>query len=103
MPEYLSPGVYVEELDTGNKPIEGVSTSTVGFLGVAERGPDTPQLLTSFGDFVRAYGRYIDGGSGVTQRYLAYAVEGFFQNGGQRCFVQRVLAADGVQSTGSFG
>ena len=48
MPEYLSPGVYVEEVDTGNKPIEGVATSTAGFLGVAERGPTEPTLVTSF-------------------------------------------------------
>ncbi len=51
MPEYLTPGVYVEELNTGNKPIEGVSTSTVGFLGVAERGPGGPgsaKLITSY-------------------------------------------------------
>jgi phage tail sheath protein FI len=88
MPEYLYPGVYVEEIDTGNKPIEGVSTSTVGFLGIAERGPTKPTLITSFGDYTRAFGRYVkDGG---VDRYLAYAVEGFFQNGGKRCFVQRV-------------
>ncbi len=43
MPEYLYPGVYVEEIDTGNKPIEGVSTSTAGFLGIAERGATTPR------------------------------------------------------------
>ena len=58
MPEYLYPGVYVEEIDTGNKPIEGVSTSTVGFLGVAERGPVTPVFITNFPDYVRAFGRY---------------------------------------------
>jgi phage tail sheath protein FI len=89
MPEYLYPGVYVEEIDTGNKPIEGVSTSTVGFLGIAERGPTNPTLITSFGDYTRVFGRYVKD-SGV-DRYLAYAVEGFFQNGGKRCFVQRVV------------
>jgi phage tail sheath protein FI len=88
MPEYLYPGVYVEEIDTGNKPIEGVSTSTVGFLGIAERGPTKATLITSFGDYTRAFGRYVKD-AGV-DRYLAYAVEGFFQNGGKRCFVQRV-------------
>lgn len=89
MPEYLYPGVYVEEIDTGNKPIEGVSTSTVGFLGIAERGPTKSTLITSFGDYTRSFGRYVkDGG---VDRYLAYAVEGFLQNGGKRCFVQRVV------------
>jgi len=84
MPEYLSPGVYVEEVDTGNKPIEGVATSTVGFIGVAERGPNDPVLITSFGEYMRSFGGY------VANRYLAHAVEGFFQNGGKRCFINRV-------------
>ena len=84
MPEYLSPGVYVEEVDTGNKPIEGVATSTVGFIGVAERGPDDPVLVTSFGEYTRSFGGYVE------NRYLAHGVEGFFQNGGKRCFVNRV-------------
>ncbi len=95
MPEYLYPGVYVEETDTGNKPIEGVSTSTVGFLGIAERGPLTPTLLTSFGDYQRAFGGYVKDPDG-TDHYLAYGVEGFFQNGGLRCFVQRVVHMDTV-------
>src|ERR1700722_6350344 len=88
MPEYLYPGVYVEEVDTGNKPIEGVSTSTAGFLGIAERGPLTPTFLTSFTDFTSIFGGYVND-SGA-DRYLSYAVEGFFQNGGERCFVMRV-------------
>ena len=91
MPEYLYPGVYVEEVDTGNKPIEGVSTSTAGFLGIAERGPLTPTLLTSFTDFTSVFGGYVN--EGGADRYLAYAVEGFFQNGGERCFVMRVAQA----------
>ena len=53
---YLSPGVYVEETDTGNKPIEGVSTSTAGVVGVTERGPaNVPTLITSFGDYRRIF------------------------------------------------
>ena len=77
MPEYLHPGVYVEELTTGNKPIEGVSTSTVGFLGIAERGPSGPgsaTLITSYTDYARAFGGPVlkqpvwvaNGGSGYT-------------------------------------
>lgn len=93
MPEYLYPGVYVEEIDTGNKPIIGVSTSTAGFLGIAERGPVIPTLLTSFGDYQRSFGSYVKDPDG-TDHYLAYAVEGFFQNGGLRCFVQRVFHQD---------
>ena len=60
MPEYLSPGVYVEEIEIGGKPIEGVSTSTAGFLGPTERGPETPTLITGFEQFRRLYGGYLD-------------------------------------------
>jgi uncharacterized protein len=88
MPEYLSPGVYVEEIDTGNKPIEGVATSTAGFVGVAERGPIAPRLVTSYGEYRRLFGGY------VQNRFLARGVEGFFQNGGKRCFVARVVSHD---------
>lgn len=102
MPEYLYPGVYVEEIDTGNKPIEGVSTSTVGFLGIAERGPITPMLLTSFGDYQRAYGSYVKDPDG-TDHYLAYAVEGFFQNGGLRCFVERVVSNSAKAASAAAG
>src|ERR1700722_10361523 len=91
MPEYLYPGVYVEEVDTGNKPIEGVSTSTVGFVGIAERGPLEPTLITSFSEFRRIFGDYVK--EGDNDRYLAYGVEGFFVNGGLRCFVTRVTSA----------
>src|SRR5215470_16218148 len=90
MPEYLSPGVYVEEVDTGNKPIEGVSTSTVGFLGIAERGPTKPTLITSFPEYVRTFGGYVK--EDTVDRYLTYGVEGFFLNGGKRCFVARIAS-----------
>ncbi|MUV56386.1 hypothetical protein [Halogeometricum sp. CBA1124] len=53
MPEYLSPGVYIEEIETGAMPIEGVGTSTAGFVGPTERGPVEPQLVTSFADYQR--------------------------------------------------
>jgi phage tail sheath protein FI len=191
MPEYLTPGVYIEEVNTGNKPIEGVSTSTVGFLGIAERGPGAATLITSYTDYARAFGQAgvsqgsvlsnpvvvaaggsgytngggtgpfpatitggtlapngtaatvevtltggvvtavtplsrgsymvapnnpapisgLTGGSGATigfnatngQTYLAYAVEGFFQNGGRRCFVQTVTPTGSVEAGLSAG
>jgi phage tail sheath protein FI len=96
VPEYLSPGVYVEEVPSGAKPIEGVSTSTVGMVGVTERGPvDSPTLVTSFGDFTRRFGGYLDhrvftGGRDA----LPYAVQGFFENGGRRVYVNRIVGAD---------
>jgi hypothetical protein len=84
MPEYLSPGVYVEEISQGPRPIQGVGTSTAGFLGETERGPTDPQLVTSLADYGRTFGRAAD------PSYLSYAVEGFFRNGGGRCYVGRV-------------
>src|SRR5262245_6288727 len=97
MPEYLSPGVYVEEVDTGNKPIEGVATSTVGFIGVAERGPVEATLVTSFSEYRRQFGGYVE------NRYLAYGAEGFFQNGGKRSFIARVFAPDAATATLAVG
>src|SRR5690606_31920510 len=93
MPEYLAPGVYVEEVPSGNKPIEGVSTSTAGVVGVTQRGPvGTPTLVTSFPAYTRLFGGYLDHRLFTNERdLLPYAAEGFFTNGGQRLFVTRVL------------
>src|SRR5882672_681525 len=94
MPEYLSPGVYVEEVRTGPRPIEGVSTSTAGFVGQTERGPTAPRLVTSWEEYYRWYGGYIDRTpAGTNRKYLPYAVRGFFDNDGQRLFVARVTGA----------
>lgn len=90
MAEYLSPGVYVEEIEIGAKPIEGVSTSTVGFLGETERGPTEPRLITSFSEFQRIYGGYFNQEN--VNPYLPYAVEGFFANGGARCYISRIVS-----------
>jgi len=88
MPEYQSPGVYVEEVDTGTKSVEGASTSTAGFLGETERGPVEPTLITSFGQFKRTYGK------SPSSSDLDAAVDGYFKNGGSRCYVGRVTAAE---------
>jgi phage tail sheath protein FI len=102
MPEYLAPGVYVEEIDTGTKPIEGVSTSTAGMLGVTERGPvNVPILITSYGEYTRWFGdrlNILDFSTSPTDPhcYLPYAVEGFFLNGGKRVYVTRVLDTAGA-------
>ena len=53
MPEYLAPGVYIEEISRGARPIEGVSTSTTGFVGQTERGPTAPRLVTSWTEYLR--------------------------------------------------
>ena len=58
MAEYFSPGVYVEEYDNSPRSIEGVGTSTAGFIGLAEKGPvkGAPQLVTDMKSFKRQYG-----------------------------------------------
>jgi phage tail sheath protein FI len=107
MPEYLAPGVYVEEVEIGAKPIEGVSTSTAGFLGYAERGPlNKPTLVTSFSEFEMIFGGYLPASKNGTDlgkiRWLAYGVAGFFENGGKRAFVTRVADESSAQSASGF-
>jgi uncharacterized protein len=83
---YLSPGVYVEEVDRGSKPIEAVGTNTVGFLGESAKGPvNEPTLVTNWSHFVRTFGDFAQ-----CSPYLAHAVYGFFNNGGSRCFIVNV-------------
>ena len=96
MAEYLSPGVYVEEFESGGKPMEGVGTSTAGFIGLAEKGAveGVPQLVTNFADFKRKYGGYLSENEFGEYRFLAYAVEHFFINGGTRAFISRVASKD---------
>lgn len=96
MAEYLSPGVYVEEYDSGATPMQGVSTSTAGFVGLAERGPviGQPQLVTSFADYKRMYGGYLSDAAYGENRFLPYAVEQFFLNGGARAYIMRAVPGD---------
>jgi len=100
MPEYLAPGVYVEEVNFRPRSIEGVSTSTTAFVGPTRRGPlnETPELVTSFGEFARVFGglgdlSFAEGAS--TTNYMAHAVRAFFNNGGSRLFVARTYTARG--------
>jgi hypothetical protein len=104
MPEYLAPGVYVEETSFRAKSIEGVGTSTTAFVGPTRKGPfrpdddtpETPELLTSYGDFERIYGGFSDlalGAGAPATNYLAHAVLAFFNEGGSRLYVARVLGA----------
>jgi hypothetical protein len=92
MPEYLAPGVYVEEVDTGSKPIEGVSTTTSGMVGVTAWGPEKiPTLVTGWADFMRQFGGYLNQKTYKDACFLPHSVEGFFTNGGKRLYVVRVL------------
>lgn len=92
MAEYLSPGVYMEEFDSGVKAMEGVGTSTAGFVGMAQKGPikGLPVLITSMADYQRRFGGYLSERAYGDQRFLPYAVEQFFNNGGSTCYVMRV-------------
>jgi phage tail sheath protein FI len=104
MPEYLAPGVYVEEVSFRSKSIEGVPTSTTGMVGLAHYGPvqfpggpspTEPRLVTSFTEFERIYGglqRLVLQGGEEREAYLAHAARAFFANGGKRLYVSRVFA-----------
>ena len=84
---YLSPGVYVEEVDRGSKPIEAVGTNTVGFLGESMMGPQNQAvLITNWSQYVKTFGDF------TQSTHLAHGVYGFFNNGGSRCFVVNVGA-----------
>lgn len=99
MAEYLSPGVYVEEVDRGPKPIEGVGTAMAAFVGFSEKAElareidgelvvenllNKPQLVTNWSQFVERFGGFVPG------IQLPQSVYGYFTNGGSRCYVVSV-------------
>jgi uncharacterized protein len=93
--DYFAPGVYVEEVDRGSRPIEGISMSVAGFIGFTEdvRGDAElfkPQLITTWGQYLECFAR--PGSDGFTDfdAYLPFAVQGWFQNGGGRCWVTSI-------------
>ncbi|PJF46928.1 MAG: phage tail protein [Candidatus Thermofonsia Clade 3 bacterium] len=107
MPEYLSPGVYVEEIDRGPKPIEGVGTAMAVFIGFTEKAQtvervngetvtrdllNKPQLITNWSQFVEKFGGFVSGA------YLPHAVYGYFSNGGTRCYVLSVKTIPKAQA-----
>lgn len=113
MPEYLTPGVYVEETSFRSRAIEGVATSTFGMVGLTRYGPvpyfltppgspqvvmvPSPTLVTSFTEFERAFGGLGEVGSDQLAdrtNYLAYAARAFFANGGRRLYVSRAFPFD---------
>jgi phage tail sheath protein FI len=87
---YLSPGVYVEEVDRGAKPIEAVGTNTVGFLGESSKGPvNEAVLVTNWSQFVKTFGDFKE-----CSEHLVHGVYGFFNNGGSRAFIVNVGAPE---------
>jgi phage tail sheath protein FI len=101
MPEYLAPGVFVEETSFRAKAITGVGTSTCALLGPTRSGPpgegsdDAPEVLTSFAAFERVHGGLSDlqFAGGTVPNYVAHAARAFFQEGGRRLHVVRVVAS----------
>src|SRR4051795_1432094 len=101
MPTYLTPGVYVEEVPSANKPIEGVSTSIAAFVGLLPGGPvNTPMRISNWTQFAKIFGdpNEPDNGPFMEGAYLAHSVYGFFMNGGSLCWVVRV--GDDASSNG---
>ena len=96
MPEYLSPGVYVQEVDSGPRPIEGVGTAMAAFVGFAPAGPaNRPVLVTNWTQYVENFSVLEDGGKRnphMPGAFLSHAVYGYFLNGGGRCYVTRLVA-----------
>jgi uncharacterized protein len=98
MPEYLAPGVYVEETSFRTRSIEGVSTTTTGFVGPTRYGPlrDPLDVITSLQDFELAYGdrnRLLLGGEEI-DNYMWHAARAFFEEGGKRLYVKRIYNGD---------
>jgi hypothetical protein len=98
MPQYLSPGVYVEEIERGPRPIEGVPTNTAAFLGETERGPLRPRLVTSYNDYIRWFGSVFE-----PDRFMPHASAGFFTNGGTRLYVSRIVGDGATTASRVFG
>lgn len=104
MPELLHPGVYTFEVSSGVRPIEGVSTSTAAFVGVADKGPipggeplpdgrvARPDMVTSLTEYFRRYGGF------RKDSFLTYAVRAFYENGGRRAYIVRVVPTQNPQS-----
>ncbi len=103
---YQSPGVYVEEVDRGTKPIEGVGTSVAAFVGFTERAEEPGRgggaptsllnkatLVTNWAQYVSKFGGFVEGA------YLPQAVFGYFANGGGRCYVVSVKTVGAAGGT----
>src|SRR6185437_1139832 len=102
MPEYLSPGVYIQEVDSGPRPIEGVGTACAAFVGLAPAGrTNEPVLVTNWSQYVEEFGALEEGGRRnphLPGGFMSHAVHGYFLNGGGRCYVTRVAPSSNGQN-----
>ena len=90
MPTLTYPGVYVQEISSGVRPIAIASTSTAAFVGLSQMGPDAATLVSSWTEYQRYYGDF------TTDSYLSQSVFEFFNNGGRQCYIVRVTRSDAV-------
>ena len=99
MPTYLTPGVYVEEVSSGNKPIEGVATAVAAFVGLLPGGPiNKPMRISNWTQFSNIYTdpQHPENGPFMEGSYTAHAVYGYFQNGGSIAWIIRVGSERGT-------
>lgn len=97
MPTYLHPGVYIEEIPSGVKPIEGVSTSVTAFVGAARKGPEGEAVLIhSFDDYQRSFGPIYSDGD-----LMGLAVSAFYMNGGKAAYIVRLVSSTPSATKGS--
>jgi phage tail sheath protein FI len=89
MTTYLTPGVYIQEVERGPQPIQGVPTNIVAFLGETERGPTYPRLISSYNDYARFFGSVYD-----DTKFMPYVVSGFFDNEGTTAYICRIVPRD---------
>jgi phage tail sheath protein FI len=93
MAEFLSPGVFIEEVPSAVKVVQAVSTSNFGIIGFTERGPtDTATLVTSLEDFTAKFG------NPVSESFVPLSMAAYYANGGKRAFVVRVVPSDAVSA-----
>lgn len=95
MPTYLRPGVYIEEISSGSKPIEAVGTSTAAFVGYTTRGVlGTPTLIFKWDDYQRLYGGIRDTANAAVGDPMGHSVFAFFQNGGTAAYIVRLASGN---------
>src|SRR6266496_446109 len=88
MPSLTYPGVYVQEISSGVRPLEVASTSTAAFVGLAEMGPEEATRVTSWTEFQRRFGTFF------ADSFLAHSVFQYFNNGGRQCYIVRVTRSN---------
>lgn len=103
MAEYLSPGVYAENVLSSNMPIEAVGASTGGFVGISARGAvNVPTFISSWQGFLDKFAHGLETPF-LANSDLAYAVYGFFQNGGTRCYIIRTASSKATKASAKNG